>query len=124
MSKMNPEIKRLWVDDLRANPDLQGRKRLRTVAAEGNKFCCLGRLTELYRKETGKGEWVNKGDFSSGTYFSAKGDPPEAWVLPNAVADWAALDISPEIGDRSAVWLNDDGGYTFPEIADMIEEHL
>ena len=42
---MNAEVKKLWIDDLRAHPELQGRERMKS--GDGTQFCCLGRLCEL-----------------------------------------------------------------------------
>ncbi len=40
---MNAEIKKLWIEDLRAHPDMQGRGKLMI----NGKSCCLGRLCLL-----------------------------------------------------------------------------
>lgn len=52
---MNPFMKARWVEDLRANPDLQGKARL-ADKSDGSVvmlFCCLGRACELFKDEAG-----------------------------------------------------------------------
>jgi hypothetical protein len=45
---MNPEVKALWVADLRANPDAQGVGYLDYALPDGQRRqCCLGRLCLL-----------------------------------------------------------------------------
>jgi hypothetical protein len=117
---MNAEIKKLWVEDLRQNPELQGTGYLRS----GNKFCCLGRLCELFKRETGKGEWLKSGRF-------AVGDDSDKKILVPPVIVWAGMNsINPAVtdpntksGDNLAA-LNDSGRYTFLQLADLIEEQL
>lgn len=49
----------LLCDDL-LNPGLvQGKRALRRQRSDGtDAWCCLGRACEIYRTQTGKGEWV------------------------------------------------------------------
>jgi hypothetical protein len=118
---MNAEIKRLWVEDLRQNPDLQGTGSLR----KGDKFCCLGRLCEVFKKEVGQGEWDHNNDF---VLAGCRDDG----LLPAAVVKWAELnDNSPTVTDpedpdgyAGLTELNDGRHYTFAQLADLIEEQL
>ena len=111
---MKADIKRLWVEDLIANPELQGRGQLKT---EEGKFCCLGRLCALYQKETGNGEW-NHG-------FKCSEEDHSFFLLPNAVQRWAGLEsASPLVDDHPLASYNDELKKTFPEIAALIEEYL
>lgn len=48
--KMNPEVKALWIKDLRNNPRKQGRN---AMVTDTGKFCCLGRLSKLYADKHG-----------------------------------------------------------------------
>jgi hypothetical protein len=115
---MNTNIKRLWVEDLRQNPDLQGTGKLK----RGDKFCCLGRLCEVYRKETGKGEWDDDGIFILQTNDVESYD---CVTLPPNVVEWAGLNcVSPSIEGNQLADLNDAGILTFPDIADLIDKHL
>ncbi len=111
---MNPRVKELWVTALRSDRYQQGRGHLKSL----NKYCCLGVLCDLHRKEFG-GEWDR--DRYKGEYD----------VLPTDVRGWAEIErASPVIGRDtiglpvSAVQANDLNGNTFLEIADMIEKNL
>ena len=45
---MHQRVKKLWIEDLRANVDKQGRGRLTRVTEKGvENDCCLGRLRKL-----------------------------------------------------------------------------
>lgn len=108
---MNPEIKAQWIAALRSGTYLQG---VGALHVNGD-YCCLGVLCDLHAK-AGLGTW-------NGHYYGNRVD-----LLPEFVAEWADLSISPEINDVQLVDLNDGvGGYeqrTFDEIADLIEEFL
>jgi len=130
---MNKRIKELWIAALRSGSYKQGQKRLRWDEEDGPTFCCLGVLCEIavdesicYRFEDG--------------YKVDAGEPGEHYTLstsylPEAVQEWAGLDNSdPDLAldekysDGSSrlttlASLND-GGRTFDEIADLIEENL
>jgi hypothetical protein len=118
---MNAEIKKLWVEDLRQNPDLQGTGSLR----KGDKFCCLGRLCEVFKNQSSQGDWDHNNDFVLAGHR-------DNGVLPVAVAEWAGLDdVNPSAtppedtdGRASLAELNDSGHYTFVQLADIIEEQL
>ena len=108
---MFTEVKELWIEDLRANPELKGKRQLR----DGELFCVMGRLCEVYRKETGNGEW--EGDQFLG-HFTA---------MPQKVLEWAG--IEEPYGDlvlngENIARINDNTETTFPEMADMIEKYL
>ena len=108
---MNQAIKTQWIAALRSGEYAQGVGALRT--SQG--FCCLGVLCDLHSK-TGLGTW----NIAS---YGGSSD-----ILPEKVAEWAALSQSPWINDAPLVDLNDGiNGYeqrTFAEIADLIEEYL
>lgn len=108
MSKMNPEVKRQWVEALRSGKYKQGRGRLATP--EGY-YCCLGVLCEISPV---------KGVVDGyGVYYDGYGHH-----LPPRVQEWAGLSSeNPTLVRQQAATLNDTG-YSFLEIADLIEEHL
>jgi len=119
---MNKRIKKLWIKALRSGKYEQGKKLLR-VSNGDDRFCCLGVLCEVYRKDTGDGSWNehNKAWFET----SNGADDSE---LPFAVQEWAELgDPNPVLGiasnSASASKLND-RGETFEYIADRIEKYL
>ena len=113
---MNPQIKQKWVSALRSGKYQQTKNRLHNEYG----FCCLGVLCDLYGKENNV-EWEISED--SGKYmFQNKGAS-----LPSSVRKWADLEyLDPYVNYKKTntlVGLND-MGFTFNEIADLIEEHL
>ncbi len=81
---MKPEVKELWVSALRDSDMKQGRGCLK----EGNEFCCLGVLTELYRMSTAN---VKNLDWHQLTSISAESFDGTGMFLPRVVAEWAGL---------------------------------
>jgi hypothetical protein len=126
---MNPEIKALWIEALRSGEYQQGKDQLKS--AEG-KYCCLGVLCDLARKE-GLGEWRPNSDGfgapTGGNEFVASRDELDArWSsLPTAVADWAGTSHDPVVfgglSTSSLANLNDTG-MSFEDIADVIESEM
>jgi hypothetical protein len=114
---MNPQIKQKWVDALRSGDYKQTQHRLHNEYG----FCCLGVLCDLYGKENNV-EWEINED--SGKYMFQD----KVGVLPFSVIKWSGIaDSGPPGNDQMYIGtlaaLND-GGSTFNEIADLIEEHL
>lgn len=118
---MKKEIADLWVQALRSGKysQLQG-----MLHEQGSGFCCLGVLCDVHREQTGAGEWDD-----AGYYITNR--TRESGLLPAAVIDWAGTaDSNPdvtvpddELGKSCLTMLNDDKGYTFAQIADLIEQH-
>ena len=103
-----------WVAALKSNEFEQGRFRLRRQDTEC--YCVMGVACELYRRETGRGEWVDE-------MFVVEGAPiPQIYAPPDPVVAWLGLK-SPtgRLGgdDVSLIYLND-SGTTFKEIAKVI----
>lgn len=127
MTKMNPEVKEKWLAALRSGDYRQGTLRLRwkSTAATPDTFCCLGVLTDLYHKETGKGEWqvgsANDGYiFKDGEQMDVSGPTPRACY-------WAG--INPDDTNNASVigrlmGMNDHDRKNFNQIADWIEGNL
>jgi len=115
---VNKENVRKWVDVLRSGEFPQGKGAL----LYGGRYCCLGVATEIYRRETGVGDWTvdDEDEPEIRIFRSPKED--EALSLPIEVADWLGLgdNCNPTIDGRSLAERNDNGA-TFAEIADMIE---
>jgi len=103
--KMNPEVKKVWINELRSGRYKQTGHALR----RGRAFCCLGVLCDLSKA----GKWTSRADNEY-----AYGERTD--ILPAPVGDWADLSESQQ-GDLA---LMNDEGATFPEIADWIEKHL
>ena len=128
---MKKRIKKLWTEALRWGGYEQGAGVLR----RDDSFCCLGVLCDLAVKEGIVTEHV-EGNYSLSRYSYGDDDDRRDVVLPNAVVDWAftkhelraqgsyARKSDPKIGKYAASNWNDHQGKTFPEIADLIEEHL
>jgi hypothetical protein len=113
--KMNQTVKEKWLQALRSKEYKQGSGCLK----KEDKFCCLGVLTDLYIKENNL-NWSL--DDSSYVY--------EKLPVPGSVVRaWAGLEYAnPDIKiDKpfpdSLAGMNDDG-YSFEEIADVIEQQL
>lgn len=144
---MNPDVKAKWLQKLRSGEYDQGRFFLRRKGrseAEADRYCCLGVLCEVAVEEGVIPPAVS--GHSWGDYRYMYDDGSEQ-ALPDAVADWAGLDdglgtlvpgvarlesacpcASCRIGGipeaHTLAELNDDLGYTFDQIADVIEERL
>lgn len=119
---MDQVIKDKWIAALRSGEYQQGTNHLKY----GDHFCCLGVLTDLYIKEKGL-TWDSK---SPGSINGLSAIP--SWD----VVSWAGLNeanpsvIVPESirGETgctcdSLAQMND-RGYTFEQIADVIESQL
>lgn len=138
--KMNPEIKAKWVAALRSGDYKQGTGVLRS---EWDEYCCLGVLCDIAEKEGVPMivvEPAADGDVSDGIvgayyYFDGDRDTGDYEITPSFVAGWAGLpSVNPSVEltdpyDEDAVVLEsladlNDGGKSFDEMADIIEEHL
>lgn len=125
--KMDPEVKAEWVQALRSGEYKQARGYLRRTLDRGAKeintqpqgFCCLGVLTDLYCKQTGKGSWGPPNAF--GSHFTSASSSSRT-DLTQEVSYWSGLDngeVESELARK-----NDSGSYDFNQIADWIEEKL
>lgn len=122
MQKMNPDIKKLWVEALRSGKYEQADSFLRYEDDGKLHYCCLGVLTDLYRKER-KVSWD-----------TASPRPPDMEMPTTKVCRWAGLDHTParedkhvasdEQGAASKLAEMNDMGRTFKQIAAYIERYL
>jgi hypothetical protein len=111
---MKPEIKTLWCEALRSGKYKQCEGQLK----DGDKYCCLGVLTDLFVKD---GQVVPKGW-------------PLMGSLPVEVVSWAGLEdadpdhLDPDEPESSRFYIplsgDNDSGKSFAEIADLIEKYL
>lgn len=122
-TRMNPEVKALWVADLRANPDKQGRG---VLSATDGKDCCLGRLCRLAVTAGIIPTSTESTDFDRCFIYGE-----DKATLPESVMHWAGLIVPQgavvEIYGRKALLSthNDNPlGVTFLQIADAIEDQL
>lgn len=135
---MNPEVKAKWVAALRSGKYDQGRGQLRSPDGY---FCCLGVLCELAVAENVTNLIkVNQDypDYLVGSFFAYYyGEQKDQEVPPIEVRKWAGFNHNElpdlRVDDEEAyggesmteiVTLNDEEGYTFEQLADLIEEQL
>lgn len=109
------------IEALRSGDYKQGRLSLRDT---DDKFCCLGVACDVFRKETGVGEWEK--DFRGGdTYrFNASGSISGVG-LPRRVQEYFGfknLEGWIEHKSISLMYMNDWERLTFEEIANILEE--
>lgn len=109
---MNDNAK-AWVAALRSGEYSQGKHALRTD--EG--FCCLGVACDI----SGLGEWNERLGFE----WEQDGEGyEEQSLLPNHVMEWLGLTSHDgTINDMTTLASKNDKGWTFAEIADVIEEN-
>lgn len=146
-NRMNPVAKALWLEALRSGDYLQAkgvlkgeRYHYKDEYDEGTKFlghCCLGVLSEVAPPECGEFQ-TEEHDSRAWTFCQPDGYL-ESGVLPQTVRDWSGMHhpvgavivgtISPG-GDYHSDFevvladLNDSGGFTFEQIADIVEYAL
>lgn len=115
--KMNPEVKKLWVEALRSGKYKQGHNQLRD---DENQFCCLGVLCNLHAQAHPE--------------IAARQKDPTAYLherefLPTQVMEWADMEYDDGTftneagGIMSLAGLNDEGR-TFRYLANRIEKYL
>lgn len=117
---MNENAKK-WVAALRSGEFEQGRFRLQIA---GEKYCCLGVACELYRRETGEGQWKQYNDYRHGEckMFSVPKEDECIAGLPHIVKDWLSLSSKTGTTDFNGSLTNkNDFGSTFDDLASLIE---
>lgn len=140
---MIEEIKNQWTAALRSGEYRQGVHRLVTESMNGDKkYCCLGVLCEI-AADAGV---IERSVGVKPGFLADEGseDGVQNGILPKKVRDWAGLASptgllpvevrveSASVFDEDDVFdsyvelseLNDEAGFTFDEIADVIEEQL
>lgn len=125
----NKERIKLWVDALRSGKYKQTRK----VLSDGEGYCCLGVACEVAYQNG-----LNISRVTSDTKTLLCNDTPtgsavqfdrETGYLPMTVADWYGLDsrnpwVEYDGMSYTLIQLNDDGAFTFDDIADVIEKRF
>lgn len=116
---MKPEIQQKWVTALRSGEYTQTTENLR----RDDGYCCLGVLCDLYTKETGNGTWESDTQYTFEFMYKEENDTPSCvnLDLPPIVRKWAGIT---NVFEEELVILNDDEGFTFNQIADVIEERF
>lgn len=122
---MNQEIKEKWVAALRSGEYKQAAGALKVNTKEGPAYCCLGVLCDLYAKEFDE-EWTTDTSSVTGKEYILFLDYET--TLPSNVMLWAGLlhsnpsiDLAEAFGGRSNLAQYNDAGYSFEEIAEVIE---
>lgn len=133
---MNAEVKKTWIAALRSKKYTQGRCNLRTI---DDTFCCLGVLCELAVEQnvippaTPPISWLRGG--KNYEYEECDG------YLPTSVLNWIQVEegnvntehnnsmIVPGLKERDklsdvTLTLLNDNGFSFDQIADIIEYFL
>ncbi len=118
---MNPEIKQQWIAALKSGNYQQGKQALRN----GDKYCCLGVLCDIYSKEKNI-EWQ---ETISAVLPATHKIHESMGNLPDPVLEWANIDAhvatkGHDLTLRRRVNWNDNCGLDFEQIAQMIEKEL
>ena len=136
--KMNPEVKALWLADLRSGQHQQAEAVLcRAVEDENDTdapvvkgWCCLGRLEDIKVKLEGKAWSFDAYEERMVSPFRNEADIEAGdTILTEAVREWAGLDsLNPSFTDdegfqRTLSGMNDCGS-TFEQLADVIEKYF
>lgn len=121
--RLDPEVKRLWLEALRSGHYQQGREVLRT---SDGRYCCYGVATDLAVK-AGVTKWVALHNGASGQAHASAmpGERVRAWLFPEGeIFLWPAFPFPADRADvtpaTSPAALNDHG-LTFSQIADLID---
>jgi len=135
---MDQAVKEDWLAALRSGEFSQARHSLYKVREGEEKYCCLGVLCELYRREKGGRFDPGKESFTDTTFANSE------LTLPTDVKEWAGLECrDPEVHisgssvksgkvldlEKTHLSALNDGiaklrPHSFNKIADLIEESL
>lgn len=116
---MNADIKAKWLEALRSGKYAQGRKYLRRINDDGDRFCCLGVLCDII-KPSGWGNTAMIYGSSEKIIAYTAGDMSAQGVPPTSFLDEIGLDSGIA---RDLARMNDRGD-DFEVIAKAIERDL
>jgi hypothetical protein len=124
--KMHPELKKKWLEALRSGEYKQGQGCLRKSTSEGDKFCCLGVLTDIVIKNNlAPLHWASRPEghhvVEGGKLLTAMWLPSEVVILAD-ISPLGAIPYGDHRHDTLANW--NDYGATFEKIAKIIEEYF
>ena len=140
LTDQQKENVKLWLAALRSGEYDQQQ----AVLKNGFGYCCLGVACDVYRKQTGKGNWIDTTDSRGGFTFDT-GDVYNNVEIIDSPAirehfgfdDVSGFNIPPfflpsENGDEGTgttlpirlTEVNDELELTFPQIADLIEKYI
>ena len=120
---MKPQIKKLWVDELKSGRYRQGQGSLKRNDDDTGriKHCCLGVLCEIYQRTVNTPfKFKKSGDLGLWSFGDEDGTPPKA------VMRWAGLS---EMDIDELIAMNDGENvdnkqYKFYQIANYINKNL
>lgn len=124
LTKEQKQHLELWADALESGEYTQARCALN---AGDNKMCCLGVACDVFRKQTGRGEWGEAG--SAGRFHFHIGGKDSAAIIPHPeIFEYFGLQDSPELpvydnkflSQRGFYYANDYEECTFEDIAQTI----
>lgn len=126
---MKEDIKNTWVNALRSGKYKQGKNLLKLETNGQYNYCCLGVLCELaVENKIIEESSIKHFLFPSpgGSHYFENGKS----YLEDKVLEWSGISTNNGKFDTdknglpiTLAKLNDDEGYTFEEIANVIEEH-
>lgn len=121
---MNRDVMELWVAALRSEEYTQTQNYLR----DDDGMCCLGVLCDLYKSEDLSAEWEQGDDCSVYAYTIDATDDWEEELPPFEVCKWAGLrtregHVNPNDSCSQCLSALNDSGYTFAQLADIIEKN-
>jgi hypothetical protein len=130
---MDDLVKKKWIEALRSGMYDQSKLALR----KEDGFCCLGVLCDVLSGEVG-GEWKHtSSDLEDMEFHAAEASHPVTESLPKSVQERAELDEpNPQVpvpenasdeyfeDDSTTLAELNDQGFSFEEIADVIEQSL
>lgn len=128
---MNKALKDKWLAALRSGEYKQGMNCLMQESPEGERsYCCLGVLCDV----SDTGEWEQRtvgGEVQEQFYWRSMDNQGRPTINTADVPDhlakpWGLLERSEPLSDKQSrlMHMNDDGQFSFNEIADWIEENI
>ncbi len=138
-NNLPPEVKTAWVNALREPERKQAKNRLQLVDSNGNKYqCCLGVLCELqglksslmdssYSVDDGPEDVMSVSEFEFGYGEFENGLPTESFMKSLGMAEKPATFVysfkafGTTFYQKTALSELNDDGFTFSQIADIIE---
>lgn len=117
---MNREHVQLWIDALRSGKY----KKLRNALHRDDRFCALGVACEVYREQTGRGEWAPADMHALRLFIDGETGTRSFCAPPAAVSRWYGLNTEWNEKVRAIIILNDSKRARFATIAKYLEKAL
>lgn len=138
LTDQQKENVKLWLAALRSGEYDQQQ----AVLNNGFGYCCLGVACDVYRKQTGKGNWIDTTDSRGGFTFDTGDVYNDVYINVENIEsisvrdffgfdDSNGFDIPPfYLGGKGTTMhirlteVNDELGMSFEEIADLVEKYI